>query len=342
MARNKKSRIGFDPLAWLDEGSSNGEPVPAGTDAANNDAQVDQTAQKQSGPVKSTVAGKDSGNKTARKKTAGRKTASTVKQIQLLGQTLDETALLKGYQLAADKLDSIVEDFYTQLFSQHPEVQPLFAHSDQVVQGKKLREAIQLLLDHLHQPAKLEQTLQDLGRRHQAYGALPEHYPQVVELLLASFKQQLGRRWTRAINAAWQTLLNAASTVMCAAYDDAYQDETEIATEDTASSEQQTSIESDESQPMRAESLLELQAIQDISQSAALKAELLALLDKQQTIQIDASRVERIDGTALQLLCALFVEAENNNVSLQWVEPSQALLQAAKYSGLTSLLNLPG
>lgn len=244
--------------------------------------------------------------------------------------------------MAADKLDSIVDDFYTQLFSQYPEVQPLFARSDLASQGKKLQAAIQLLVDYLHQPEKLEQTLQDLGRRHQAYGALPEHYPLVVELLLASFKQQLGRRWTRAISAAWQTLLTAASTVMCAAYDDAHQDESEITDADTGSSEQQTTIEPDESQTMRAESLLELQAIQDISQSAALKTELLALLDKQQTIQIDASRVERIDGTALQLLCALFVQAENNNVSLQWVEPSEALLQAAKYSGLTNLLNLPG
>jgi hemoglobin-like flavoprotein/ABC-type transporter Mla MlaB component len=342
MAKNKKSMIGFDPLAWLDEDSSSGDSVPADTGSADNDAQLDQTAQKQSGTVKSEVSGNDSRNKTARRKVAGKKTASTAKQIKLLGQTLDETALLKGYALAADKLDSIVDDFYTQLFSQYPEVQPLFARSDLASQGKKLQAAIQLLVDHLHQPEKLEQTLQDLGRRHQAYGALSEQYPLVVELLLASFKQQLGRRWTKAISAAWQTLLTAASTVMCAAYDDAHQDESEITAADTGSSEQQITIESDESQTMRAESLLELQAIQDISQSAALKTELLALLDKQQTIQIDASRVERIDGTALQLLCALFVQAETNNVSLQWVEPSEALLQAAKYSGLTNLLNLPG
>lgn len=342
MAKNKKSMIGFDPLAWLDEDSSSGDSGPADTGSADHDAQLDQAARKQSGTVKSEVSANESRKKTARKKPAGKKTASTAKQIQLLGQTLDETALLKGYQLAADKLDSIVEDFYTQLFSQHPEVRPLFAHSDLVVQGKKLQAAIQLLVDHLHQPEKLEQTLQDLGRRHQAYGALPEHYSLVVELLLASFKQQLGRRWTKAISAAWQTLLTSASTVMCTAYDDAHQDESEIMAVDTGSSEQQTTIESDESQTMRTESLLELQAIQDISQSAALKTELLALLDKKQTIQIDASRVERIDGTALQLLCALFVQAENNNVGLQWVEPSEALLQAAKYSGLTSLLNLPG
>ena len=186
--------------------------------------------------------------------------------------------------------------------------------------------------------------MRDLGQRHQAYGALPEHYPLVVELLLASFKQQLGRRWTKAINSAWQTLLMAASAEMCDAYDDASVSEAvseaEVPTTDTLQLDEQTPIEPDESQTMSAESLLELQVTQDISQSAALKAEMLSLLDIRQPIQIDASRLERIDGSALQLLCALFVQAENNGVSLQWVEPSDALLQAAKYSGVTSLLNL--
>lgn len=328
MAKNKKSMIGFDPLAWLDDEAS-------GDDAAQ--AESRRPEQKQDGVVEAPVASnKTVGKKPVSKKTAGKTSKAAAKQIELLGQKLDEAALLKGYELAADKLDSIVEDFYRQLFSLHPEVQPLFARSDLSAQGKKLQAAIQLLVDYLYQPEKLEQTLQDLGRRHQAYGALPEHYPLVVELLLASFKQKLGRRWTKAINTAWQSLLMAASTVMCAAYED----ETEIPDADTAPLEQQTTIEPDESQTMHAESLLELQAIQDISQSAALKTEMLSLLETQQTIQIDASRVERIDGSALQLLCALFVQADNTGVSLQWIEPSDALLQAAKYSGITALLNL--
>jgi|GEM_PF-972868 len=338
MAKNKKSMIGFDPLAWLDEES-------AGKDAAPIESR--QTEQARGGAVKTQAASKKAaGNKStskkaASKKTAGRKAGATVKQIQLLGHKLDETALLKGHELAADKLDSIVETFYNQLFSQYPEVQPLFARSDLTAQGKKLQAAIQLLVDHLHQPQELEQSLRDLGRRHQSYGALPVHYPLVVELLLASFKQQLGRRWTRAINTAWQTLLTAASTVMCDAYEDApVSEEVEASAADTVQSENLTCIEPDESQSMRAESLLELQVTQDISHSAALKAEMLSLLDSQQTIQIDASRVERIDGSALQLLCAMFLQAENNGVRLQWIEPSDALLQAAKYSGVTALLNL--
>lgn len=331
MAKNKKSMIGFDPLAWLDE-----EP-------SSSEAEKSQPEEKQGSTVETqSAAKKEASSKSASKKSAGRKTAATVKKIELLGKQLDEVALLKGYQMAADKLDSIVEDFYAQLFSQYPEVQPLFARSDPAAQGSKLQSAVQLLVDHLHQPEKLQQVLQDLGKRHQAYGARPEHYPLVVELLLASFKQHLGRRWTRAINTAWQTLLDVASVEMCAAYDDVYESETQTTVADDAASEseQQTNIEPDENQTMRAESLLELQAIQDISQSAALKTEMLSLLENQQTIQIDASRVERIDGSALQLLCALFVQAENNGVNLQWLEPSDAFLQAAKYSGLTSVLNL--
>lgn len=333
MAKNKKSMIGFDPLAWLDEETAGGD-----------DGQVETRQVEQKQKSSPEAVSKKTLSKRSTGKTTARKAGATVKQIELFGQKLDETALLKGYELAADNLDGIVEDFYGQLFSQYPEVQTLFARSDLSTQGKKLQAAIQLLVDHLHQPETLQQVLQDLGRRHQAYGALPEHYPLVVELLLASFKQQLGRRWSKAINTAWQTLLTAASAEMCNAYDDTsvseVASEAEVPAADAVHLEEQTPIEPDENQTMRAESLLELQATQDISQSAALKTEMLSLLDTRQTIQIDASRVERIDGSALQLLCALFVQAENNGVSLQWVEPSDALLQAAKYSGLTGLLNL--
>ncbi len=345
MAKNKKSMIGFDPLAWLDEETAASDYTP-GDDAPLETRQVEQK-QKSSPDTavsKKTLSKKSAGKKAADRKAAGGKVGTSVKQIELLGHKLDESALIKGYDLAVDKLDSIVEDFYSQLFSQYPEVQPLFARSDLSAQGKKLQAAIQLLVDHLHQPETLQQALQDLGRRHQAYGALPQHYPLVVELLLASFKQNLGRRWSKAINSAWQTLLAAASAEMCDAYDDTSvseaASEAEVPAADTVQLDEQTPIEPDESQTMRAESLLELQATQDISQSAALKAEMLSLLDSRQAIQIDASRVERIDGSALQLLCALFVQAENNGVSLQWIEPSDALLQAAKYSGVTSLLNL--
>lgn len=344
MAKNKKSMIGFDPLAWLDEEAVGGD------DGQVEPRQVEQKQKASPEAVSKKTLGKKSADKktaarkTTASKTTGRKSSSGVKQIELLGQTLDETALLKGYELAADRLETIVEDFYGQLFSQYPEVQPLFARSDLSTQGKKLQSAIQLLVDYLHQPEALQLALQDLGRRHQAYGVLPEHYPLVVEQLLASFKKQLGRRWTKAINTAWQTLLDSVSAEMCNACDDTsvseISSEAEVPAVDTVPLDKQTPIEPDESQTMPAESLLKLQSIQDISQSAALKTEMLSLLDSQQTIQIDASSVERIDGSALQLLCALFAQAENNGVSLQWLEPSDAFLQAAKYSGLTSVLNL--
>jgi hypothetical protein len=163
MAKNKKSMIGFDPLAWLDEDQASSEITPA---------ENSQSEDRQDSAVETPASGKKvATRKSASKKTAGRKNAATVKQIELLGKQLDEVALLKGYQMAADKLDSIVEDFYGQLFSQYPEVQPLFARSDLAAQGKKLQAAVQLLVDHLHQPEKLQQALQDLGRRHQAYGA---------------------------------------------------------------------------------------------------------------------------------------------------------------------------
>jgi len=327
MARDKKSMIGFDPLSWLD-------------DEAEHKA-VKDTKKKS---VKSK----------ATKEASDKKTKKPVKVIiEILGHSLDETALLKGYELMSEVLDEVVIDFYAELFKQYPAVQPLFENTSDKEQAIKLSTALKLLVNNLQDENALKSTLLAMGERHQAYGALPDHYPIVAELLVASFKNKIGRAWTKAIGNAWMEFLIASAETMCAAYQEQpnevsleaqpMADISQVDRADEAKQEENTleeimpieEIINDSSHPV-----LILNSVQDISKSQALKNDMLTLVNDNDEIDIDASGVERIDGSALQLLCALFNYAKQNNLTINWLNPSEVLTQSAKTLGVLEILEL--
>jgi len=299
MARQKKSMIGFDPLAWLD-----------------GDADKAVLTEEEKNPVIQPE--KDS-----------KKMKSVV--ITVLSHSIDETALLKGYELAMGKLDEVVADFYNELFMQYPAVKPLFINTSENAQTGKLTAAVKLLVENLHNETELKILLSAMGERHQNYGALPDHYPIVAELLVGSFKKKIGRSWTKAISAAWMELLVAAAETMCAAYKD---DDIGVEIESQA-------VDMPAEMPVdSAHPVLLLNSIQDISKSQALKNDMLTLINDNDEIDIHASEVERIDGSALQLLCALFNYAHQNNLVINWINPSDALLQSARILGVQKILEL--
>ena len=319
MARDKKTMIGFDPLAWLDNENEEQGGAPG------KEAQV--------------VAKEADKNKEPKPKAAAKK---KVKMIEVLGTQLDEVALLKGYELSISRLDEVVEAFYTDLFEQYPDVKPLFANISDGEQSLKLKAAVTLLIENIHNAEALQTALHDLGERHQAYEALPDHYPVVAELLVASFKKILGRPWTKAVSAAWLALLGMAAKEMCAAYvekidsDDVSEKEIlqqeELPTE-TNDADDNAMVETD--QPV-----LQLNSIQDIGKSQALRNEMLALINDNDEINIEASSVERIDGSALQLLCALFRYSKDHNLNIHWINPSDAVIESATTLGLKTILEL--
>ena len=304
MARDKKSMIGFDPLAWLADDADESAEVEK-----VSDEKLDAQPQKGSEKMKTDI-------------------------ITVLGHSIDETALLKGYKLAEDVLDEAAINFYDELFTQHPGVKPLFKNTNDKTQAGKLGAAIKLLVDNLHNEEALRTTLTTMGEQHQRYGALPEHYPIVAELLVASFKKSVGRSWTKAVSAAWMELLVAAAETMCAAYtDEVIEDVAEEVIEDIEIPSFDGGIASDHP-------VLHLSSIQDISKSQALKNDMLTLVNDNDVIDIDASDVERIDGSAMQLLCALFNYAQQNSLVIHWLEPSDALTQAAETLGVKKILQL--
>lgn len=242
---------------------------------------------------------------------------SKVNNIIVLGHSVDEVALNKGYTLATEVLGEAVEDFYQELFNQYPEVQSIFGNANEKSLVSKLSSALKLLVENLHDEASLVSALTEMGLCHQRYGALPEHYPIVSEMLVSSLKNKIGRSWTKAISSSWMTLLGAVAETMCAAY-----------------------IDELESEQATDHSVLILKGVQDISKSQSLKNDMLMLVNDNDEIDIDGSSVERIDGSALQLICALFFYAEQNNLIINWIEPSDALIRSSKILGVNKILEL--
>jgi anti-anti-sigma factor len=57
-------------------------------------------------------------------------------------------------------------------------------------------------------------------------------------------------------------------------------------------------------------------------------------------VVLDGSALERVDGAALQLLAAFFIEARSSGMSVVWKEPSAPLCRAATISGLKEIMDL--
>jgi ABC-type transporter Mla MlaB component len=64
------------------------------------------------------------------------------------------------------------------------------------------------------------------------------------------------------------------------------------------------------------------------------------VFDMEGQINIDASKLERVDGAGLQLLCMLFKEAYKQHLTLAWVNATEPLCMAADIMGVTDHLQL--
>ena len=128
--------------------------------------------------------------------------------------SLDLDALETSFDLIAPRGEELVDVFYARLFETAPAVRPLFANTDLAKQKAMLLATLVLLRKSLRDLEAITPKLRQLGARHVAYGAQPEHYPVVAEVMLASMAQIAGDVWTDEIEAAWAGALGLVATAM--------------------------------------------------------------------------------------------------------------------------------
>jgi hemoglobin-like flavoprotein len=128
--------------------------------------------------------------------------------------TLDLETLETSFDLIAPRGEELVDVFYSRLFEAAPAVEPLFAHTDLRKQKAMLLATLALLRKSLRDVDAIAPRLRQLGPRHVAYGARPEHYPVVAEVMLASMAEIAGEVWTPEIAAAWAGALDLVAMAM--------------------------------------------------------------------------------------------------------------------------------
>lgn len=106
--------------------------------------------------------------------------------------------------------------FYGRLFETAPDTRALFS-GDMSSQGQKLMGAIAMVVNSLDEIEAIVPAVQELAKRHVAYGVRPEHYSLVGAALLWTLEQGLGDGFTPEIEAAWAAAYSALSQTMIAA-----------------------------------------------------------------------------------------------------------------------------
>jgi nitric oxide dioxygenase len=129
--------------------------------------------------------------------------------------TLDIENLETSFDAIAARGDELVEDFYERLFAAAPGVRGLFP-DDMTRQRKMLLAVLVLLRKSLRDLDAIRPALRRLGARHVGYGALPEHYPVVAEVLIESMTHAAGDAWRPEYTVAWSAALGAVAEEMIA------------------------------------------------------------------------------------------------------------------------------
>ena len=81
-------------------------------------------------------------------------------------------------------------------------------------------------------------------------------------------------------------------------------------------------------------------AVMDISMASVIHEQLKEFLAKGQPVVMDASAVERVDTTAVQMLAGFTRDAASAGIQVTWQNPGKALQEAGRLLGLSDQLGL--
>jgi hemoglobin-like flavoprotein len=132
--------------------------------------------------------------------------------------TPDQVTLVQeSFKKVVPIADKAADLFYERLFTIAPEVRSLFP-TDLSEQKKKLMQVLATAVTNLHQVEKILPAVEELGRRHVAYGVTEKHYEPVGAALLWTLEQGLGPDFSPPVKAAWtETYITVAGVMTKAA-----------------------------------------------------------------------------------------------------------------------------
>ena len=97
-----------------------------------------------------------------------------------------------------------------------PEVRSLFP-DDLIEQKKKFITMLAAVVTNFHELKKIAPMVEDLGRRHAAYGIVAQHHEPFDTALLEALDENLGVDFTPAVRTAWTEAYTTLADLMKAA-----------------------------------------------------------------------------------------------------------------------------
>ena len=128
--------------------------------------------------------------------------------------TPEKIALVRSsWQQVLPIQDTAAQLFYGQLFELDASLRSLFK-GDMAEQGRKLMTMINMVVISLDKLGPILETIEDMGRRHVAYGVTEAHYDTVGSALIWTLGQGLGEQFTPAVENAWADAYNTLASAM--------------------------------------------------------------------------------------------------------------------------------
>ena len=118
-----------------------------------------------------------------------------------------------SFAAVAPIADDVAALFYSRLFDLDPSLRQMFNH-DMAEQRRKLMQLLTVAVKGLDRIGQLVPAVQDLGRRHAAYGVTESQYDTVGAALLWTLEMTLGRAFTTDVRDAWTAVYLVLSTTM--------------------------------------------------------------------------------------------------------------------------------
>lgn len=109
--------------------------------------------------------------------------------------------------------DQAADLFYNKLFELDPSLKPMFK-TPQAEQGRKLMAMLNTAVLGLNNLESIVSAIQDMGKRHVAYGVKDEHYDTVAEALIWTLATGLGAHFTDDVKDAWVETYTLVATTM--------------------------------------------------------------------------------------------------------------------------------
>ena len=133
--------------------------------------------------------------------------------------TPEKIALVRSsWQQVLPIRDTAAALFYGQLFELDPSLRSMFK-GDMVEQGRKLMMIINTAVSSLDNLGPILGAVEDMGRRHVAYGVTEAHYDTVGSALIWTLAKGLGEQFTPPVKDAWvETYTTLATAMKQAAY----------------------------------------------------------------------------------------------------------------------------